>query len=354
MRHSALPLLSAAFMLCVLVGAASAAPVTCVAVQVNEGEKPPPSAAYRAVLSTGGCVRDVLGWHQVEREPGRYVIPRGMAENYQNAAAAGLRNLVTLAFGNEIYGANGFQGKPDPFLLPTTPEQVEAFKRYAVWVASNDGGASPDATAANIPNLYGVSIWNELNGSWPGGIKNVHDRLSAYAKLVDAVGPAVRQANPNIKIIVGATIGVKVADWFKELFVADKMWGLNDPAVYLDVHLYLGGGLTPANPVVPGVTAWNTEMKTLRDAGVRNALFASEWGGWVGDKVETANPGVDYMTWAQSNIFDHENFAGTAWFELIDFGKFGKAGLVDIGADGGVERTKLGKEFVQWWTSSAR
>lgn len=353
MKYRVVPLLAAVFMALVPLREAAAAPLTCVAVQVNQGESPPPSEALRRLLPKGGCVRDVLGWGRVEKERGRYVMPESAAQSYRNAAAAGMQNLVTLAFGNAIYGGNGFQANPDGLLLPVTPEQVAAFTRYAVWVVSNDGAAHADATAANIPSLYGISIWNELNGSWSGGIKNVHDRLAAYAKLVDAVGPAVRAANPKVKIIVGATTGTKIDAWFKELFVTDKMWGLNDPDVYLDVHLYIGEALRPGNPIVPGVVDWNNELKTIRAAGIRNALFATEWGGFVGDKVERTNPGVNYIQWMQDGIFAHENFAGTAWFELTNFGKFGTRGLAAIDADGHVQPTQLGTEFVQWWKKSA-
>src|SRR5215469_3719984 len=114
----------------------------------------------------------MLGWHKVEQVAGRHAMPPQQWQSYQNVAAAGSYNLVTLGFGNALYGSNGYQAKVDDFGLPVTPQQIQAFTKYAVWVVSNDGGSAPDAKAANIPNLYGVSIWNELNGSWDGGIKN--------------------------------------------------------------------------------------------------------------------------------------------------------------------------------------
>jgi hypothetical protein len=334
---------------------AASPPMKCVNVQVNEGETPPSVHMLQAILPKGGCVRDMLGWHQVEQVAGQLVMPAGQWQSYQNVAAAGGYNIVTLGFGNALYGSNGYQAEVDNFGLPVTMQQIQAFKKYAVWVVSNDGGASPDSAAANIPNLYGVSIWNELNGSWTGGISNIATREEIYAKLINVVGPAIRAANPDVKVIVGATVGSNTGGWYLHLF-ADHMWGKNDPGIYLDVHPYLGQALTPANQNVPQLAIWNRSMKRIRGAGINNALFATEWGGWIGNLVETKNPGVNYFDWMQANLFGKENFAGTAWFEATNFGNFGNPGLI-AGAGGSpapqtpsgpAQTTRLGSEFVAW------
>jgi len=321
-------------------------PMKCVNVQVNEGENPPSIQMLQAILPKGGCVRDMLGWHQVEQVAGQHMMPTRQWKSYQDAAVAGMYNVVTLGFGNALYGSNGYQAKVDNFGFPVTTQQIEAFKKYATWVVSNDGGGLPDPAAANIPNLYGVSIWNELNGTWNGGIGDIVTRIAAYAKLMNVVGPAIREANPNVKVIVGATVGSNISGWFLHMF-ADHMWGKNDPSVYLDVHPYIGESLTPTNHNVPQLVTWSYSMRRIRDAGINNALFATEWGGQIGNVVETHNPGVNYFDWMQVNLFSNENFAGTAWFESTDFGNFGNPGLI-VDVSGSLQTTRLGNEFIKW------
>jgi hypothetical protein len=212
-------------------------------------------------------------------------------------------------------------------------------------VVSHDGGSQPDAHAANIPNLYAVSVWNELNGTWTGGIGDIPTRIAAYARLVNSVGPAIRAANPDVKVIVGATVGANIGGWYMRLF-ANHMWGKNDPNVYLDVHPYIGASLTPANQNVPALATWNRSMTLIRGAGINNALFATEWGGPVASLVEANNPGLSYFDWIQTNLFAKENFAGAAWFAVTKFGKSGTGALVNV--SGSVQTTKLGAEFIRW------
>lgn len=308
---------------------AQSAPLKCVTVQVNEGAPTSGPADFQAILPPGGCVRDVLGWHQVEKTKGVYSLSISSQQYIQDilAADAGMKNLVTLAFGNKLYGGNNQT-------FPTTPEQIAAFKNYAVWVV----------TKADIPNLYAVSIWNEMNGSFGGGITKPADREAAYAKLVNVVGPAIRAANPNVKIILGATVGSNIGGWYVHLFRDQAMWGRNDPGVFLDVHPYIGKGMTPQKPVPPQLTAWTNSMTQIRKAGIANALFATEFGDGVAATAEGAVPGLNYLTWTQAFIFARENFAGVAWFTLAPAGKFTSGTLLDqSGAP-----TRLGTEFQAW------
>ena len=322
------------------------APIKCLAVQVNEGDAPPSVPVLRTLLPNGGCVRDMLGWHQVEKVAGQYTMPDRQWQSYGNVASAGAFNLITLGFGNKLYGSNGYQPKLNNFGLPVTPAQIQAFTKYAVWAVRKDGTGRPNATAANIPNLYAVSIWNELNGAWDGGIDDIHTRIAAYAALVNAVGPAIRQANPKVKIIIGATVGSNIDGWYQRLLV-DGTWGRNDPNVYLDVHPYIGRALSPTNQYVPQLDTWNRSMLHIRKAGIKNALFATEWGGPLAKFVEGNNPGLNYIDWSQKNIFATEAFAGAAWFALTSFGDSKEANLIAASTPS-LQVTKLGSEFVNW------
>jgi hypothetical protein len=319
--------------------------MACANLQVTEGEVAPPVQMLQYILPQGSCLRDGLNWNNVELKQGVYTMPANIAKSYANVAAAGMYNVVTIGYGNKIYGPNAYQTTANNFGIPTTPAQMEAFKNYAVWAVSQDGTGVANQKAANIPNLYAISIWNELNGSWNGGISDYTQRTKAYATLVNYVLPAIRQANPNIKIILGASVGVYVANWFYDMFITYHMLGLNDPNVYLDVHPYLY--------TLENAQLLNSNMANVRKAGIKNPIFATEWGSGDAATFEAANPGQNFFTWMQANVFSQDTYVGAAWFELTNFNTaaFGDVGLVDVtnwSNQSSFTITHNGTEFANW------
>src|ERR1700749_976341 len=96
-----------------------------VAVQVSNGKRIPSVAQLREILRPGDMVRDVLGWHRVDKScdlatnPARRIeIPDAMMTLYNNVAAAQGQNFVTLAFNNKKCGQPGNSGAQ---AFPMTP-----------------------------------------------------------------------------------------------------------------------------------------------------------------------------------------------------------------------------------------
>src|SRR5262249_48332794 len=109
-----------------------------VAVQVNEGKKMPTVEQLRAVLNPGDFVRDVLGWHKVDKSctlrnnpDTPIVIPTNMMTLYQRVQSAQGRNFITLAFANRNCGMPNNSGAKN---FPNTPEMRAEFAAYAARV----------------------------------------------------------------------------------------------------------------------------------------------------------------------------------------------------------------------------
>lgn len=284
-----------------------------IALQVNEGEALPPASVLAGLIPPGGTVRDAAGWHEVEKSRGIYAIPNQDWQMYQLVASVGGKNVVTLFSGNSLYGLSTFG-------FPVTAQQIQAFANYATYIVSNDGGAKPDARAANIPNLEAVTIWNEFNGTYNGGITAPTSQQVAMANLLNAVVPAIRAANKNVKIAAGAFIGEpSLSHWFAAIAADGFDWRTVD---WLDIHPYASSA---AN-----VTTWKKEITHLRALGIMNPCYYSEWGGAALANYNTNNPqGPNYFTWFDQNIIASDPVApaGGNYFTLSNSTKFPNEGL---------------------------
>jgi hypothetical protein len=319
----------------VLISSLAQAVVHGVAVQVNEGKKIPTVAQLKAVLAPGDLVRDVLGWHKVDPNCNLrtnpelpIAIPAPMATLYQNVVAAGGKNFVTLAFNNRNCGQPSNGGGAT---FPNTAALRAEFAAYAVRVVQQ------------VPGLAGVSIWNELNGTWDGGYTNRADKLRNYCLLANEVIREVRKIDANIPIAIGATVGWNVDTWLTEMFDDHNCLGRGDPTIWLDVHPYLSGKIDGAS----GKTdwqLWNEEVGRLRARGIGNPLIATEWGAKAANTWLTENPGGNYIETFEANVVAKDSsWAATTWYQLLYDKKTPNAGLFD---KAGTSLTTLGMQYV--------
>jgi len=287
-----------------------------IAVQVNEGAPLPPVPVLQAMAPAGSTVRDILGWHNVEKSRGLYTMPAVDWHLYQQVAAAGDKNVVTLFAGNPIYGTATFG-------FPTSAEQIAAWARFAAYAVANDGGTAPDSKAANIPSLEAVTIWNEFNGTWNGGIVTPQQQQQAMAALLKVVVPAIRAANPKVKIGAGAYVGAfNLSNWFLNIAVDGFDWHSVD---WLDVHPYVAPN---------GLATWQSEVAKLRASGITNPFYFSEWGGpnsvsYATKFAGTANNPPSYAQWFIANVVAVDTImpAGGNFFTLANVTQFPNQGL---------------------------
>ena len=260
--------------------AAFAVPLHGVDVQVNEGKPVPTVVQLQTLLNPNDIVRDVLGWQKVDphcdlcAQSGAFKPPAAMAQLYSNVEQAGGRNFVTLAFNNKHCGQTVVAaGKA----FPDTDALRAEFAAYAV------------AVVRNVPNLAGISIWNEMNGQFNGGYATQDEAMAAYCRLANAVVAAVRVGNPTLPIAIGATGGPDIDIWFIPLFDQHGCVGKADPTIWLDVHPYLGGVVDPATGLVDW-DSWNQSLGKVRADNISNQLIATEIGGQCRGKMAGGKP----------------------------------------------------------------
>jgi hypothetical protein len=315
-------------------GIPASAQMAGVAVQVSNGKAIPSIAQLQMVLNRGDFVRDVLGWHRADpkcnlhNDPAKPItIPPAMATLYANVTAAGGSNFVTLGFNNKACGQTTISGVQ---AFPNTPELRAEFAAYAV------------AVARQIPSLSGISIWNELNGTWKGGYTDRAQQLRDYCLLTNAVIVEVRKVDPYLPIAIGATVGPNVGQWFVDMFDTYGCMGKGDPTIWLDVHPYLSGKIyTPLRQVDWRV--WDDSVVQIRAHQITNAFIATEWGARAAYLWSLSHPNGNYMRVFRSRMLAADpNWAGFVWFEMLYDSSAPRAGLFD--ANGAL--TGPGEQYV--------
>ncbi|HKY19215.1 MAG TPA: hypothetical protein VJL82_09805 [Rhizomicrobium sp.] len=290
-----------------------------VAVQVSNGKRLPTQAQLEEILNPGDMVRDMLGWHKADpacdlvSNPARQIaIPAAMMTLYQRVEAAQGKNFVTLGFNNRACGQEVNSGAK---LFPDTPTLRAEFAAYAAGVVRR------------VPALGGLSIWNELNGTWNGGGKPIPQRLEDYCLLTNAVIAEVRKVDKDIPIAIGATTGWNIDNWFIEMFEDAGCMGKGDPTIWLDVHPYLSGKIV-AGTGKSDFQMWRNSIANIRRAGIANPLVATEWGAKPAYNWQIAHPTGDYMTTFQAEVLSRDaRWAGAFWFEMLYDIKAPNAGL---------------------------
>jgi hypothetical protein len=310
---------------------AGAQPVHGVAVQVSQGQAMPTDAQIRSLTNPGDFVRDLAPWSRTDPAcnltgGGTIAIPAPMQSLYDNVAAAGRRNFLTLGFNNVACGqpsALGWTG------FPNTPQLRAEFAAYAVQLVQT------------VPALGGISIWNEMNGAFNGGYTGPGSgpaKMIAYCQLANEVITEVRKVNKTVPIAIGASVGWNIQGWFTKLFTRYGCMGRNDPTIWLDVHPFISGALP-----TQGWAKWPKQIAYIRGHGINNPLMATEWGGSAAVKWAKQVPGGDYPSEFQNRIFAPDpSWAGTVWFEAMYDTSIPKVGLID--PDGTLNQ--MGQDYV--------
>ena len=162
-----------------------------------------PSVAYDFVEASGvKWIRIQSGWARTERERGVYDFA-WLDDVVDHLVAAGCRPWICLCYGNGLYDANaarvfGATGCPPD----VTEEQRFAWHRYVA------------ATVSRYRGRVGhYEIWNEPDGgTWKRfdadgkiiPIFSTEERGREYGVFANATAKAIREGNPEAKVIVGS------------------------------------------------------------------------------------------------------------------------------------------------------
>ena len=307
-----------------------------VAVQVSQGQAIPSPVQLRQLIEPGDFVRDLAPWARMDpncnlaTDPrAQIVIPPEIRTLYDNVAAAGGRNFLTLGFNNVACGQSSNLGWTG---FPNTPQLRAEFAAYAARLVQKVGA------------LGGISIWNELNGTFNGGYTgpgSIAAKAIAYCQLANAVIVQVRKVNPDIPIAIGASTGWNIQGWLTKLFTRYGCMGANDPNIWLDVHPYISAPYAPATG--NAWIKWASQIAYIRKHGVSNKLVATEWGGPAANKWLRQVPGGNYPQEFNTRIIAPDSsWAGLMWFEALYDTNIPNMGLFD---PGGTALAPLGQDY---------
>ena len=140
-------------------------------------------------------------WAAVEQKKGEYHMDPLTDKAIRDSVKNGVNILYTLYAGNSLYEETKWLSDPGPVWRhghpftgdggPTKPETIQAFVNYAKFVAKHFKG---------VVKYY--EVWNEENGwAWYG----MPPDPRAYGTLVRETAKALKEIDPEIKVLVGGT-----------------------------------------------------------------------------------------------------------------------------------------------------
>lgn len=175
-------------------------------------------------------VRTELLWAVMEPRGAGQIDPQALAFTDRlmaDAAAAGIRVIATVR-GTPCWDSSA----PAPLLSGCSPTHLSAANR---WPPTDVGGyASFVAYLARryAPQLAAIEIWNE-----PDQANELYfagpDKAKLYAALLRAAYPAIKQANPHVRVLAGSLVGSSGV--FLHALYEDGIKGYYDA---LAVHFY--------------------------------------------------------------------------------------------------------------------
>ena len=149
-----------------------------------------PENAYDKVAAVGvKWVRIQSGWNRTEKEKGVYSF-EWLDSIVDNLVDRGLKPWICLCYGNSLYNERAAKVFGAVGCPPQTEEERAAWSRYVTAVVKRYKG-----------KVEWYEVWNEPDGVWcwkhgPSGTE--------YGELVKLTAAAIKQGNPEAKVIGGS------------------------------------------------------------------------------------------------------------------------------------------------------
>jgi hypothetical protein len=246
-------------------------------------------------------IRDEVSWGAVEREKGRLAMPESFDTYVRQAAGQGIDVLLILDYANRFY---------DDGDRPRSAEAIEGFCRYAEFVVRHFG---------RLVRLY--EIWNEWDISI-GMPPQYRQGGSAadYVKLLQAVYPRIKAANPGATVMAGAcTSGGVRKGWLEETV----QLGALDSCDAISIHSYNYSDKFPQRGP-EACSAWMTAVQQmLRKYKGRDVPFYVTEMGWpthVGRNGTDPELSASYLARLYLLARTSPSFQGLWWYDFQDDG----------------------------------
>ncbi|MCX5644964.1 MAG: cellulase family glycosylhydrolase [Phycisphaerae bacterium] len=246
-------------------------------------------------------IRDEVGWGAVEREKGKLAMPEQFDPYVRRAAAQGVDVLLILDYANRFY---------DDGDRPRSPEAIEGFCRYAEFVVRHFG---------KTVRLY--EIWNEWDISI-GMPQQYRKGGSAddYVKLLKAVYPRIKAADPGVTVMAGAcTSGGVKKGWLEETV---KLGAL-DSCDAISIHSYNYSDKFPQRGP-EACSAWMTGVQEMlrKYKGDDVPFYVTEmgWPTHVGKNGTDPELSASYLARLYLLARTSPSFRGLWWYDFQDDG----------------------------------
>ncbi len=232
-------------------------------------------------------IRMDLVWSSVEKTKGEYDFKgTGYDTLTLGCEQLGIRVLYILDYSNELYESDR---------SVRTDAGRKAFADFAEAAAKRYAGKGI---------LW--EVWNEAN------IKQFwtpQPSMDDYCKLVEAVAPRIRQADPSGQVVAGATSRIPL-DWFEDCFKK----GLLNWIDVLSVHPYRS---QPPETVIQDYAKLSELIVRYAPAGEKIPVISGEWGysnvNWDKNKL-TEQQQADYLV-RMFFINAHQNIPVSIWYD---------------------------------------
>jgi hypothetical protein len=247
-------------------------------------------------------IRDEVGWGSVEREKGKLVMPEQFDTYVRTTAARGVKVLLILDYANRFY---------DDGDRPRSPEAIEGFCRYAEFVVRHFG---------KQVRLY--EIWNEWDISI--GMPPQHrtgGSAEDYVKLLKAVYPRIKAADPGVTVMAGAcTSGGVKKGWLEGIV---KLGAL-DSCDAISIHSYNYSDKFPQRGP-EACSAWMTGVQEMlrkykRSGDVPFYVTEMGWPTHVGRNGTDPELSGSYLARLYLLARTSPCFKGIWWYDFQDDG----------------------------------
>ncbi len=272
-----------------------AAPERMIGIAISINDRPAVVPLARSVGATS--IRLDAPWKQVEQSRGQYAIPKWLDDRVNAMVTHGIAPLLILSYGNPHY---------DDGDKPISPHAIQAFARYAAFVAAHFKGL-----------VFHYDLWNEWDAHTG---RTTPSKADEYVKLAAAVYPSLKDIDPRVQLLTGGISDKGIREGFFERFFAlggEKYFdGLSiHPYIWNDRHRKTPEG---AMQLVDHVAA----LSRNANGGIPLPIFLTEFG-WP---THTGKDGVSeqvaaeylgqYFLLAASRPF----IRGIFWYCLVDQG----------------------------------
>jgi hypothetical protein len=232
-------------------------------------------------------VRMDLVWSRIERTKGEYEFKdSGYDPLTLGCEQLGIRVLYILDYSNKLYESDR---------SVRTEAGRKAFADFAEAAAKRYAGKGILWEVWNEPNIK--QFWTPQ--------PSVYD----YCKLVEAVAPRVRQADPSGKVVAGATSQIPL-EWFEACFKN----GLLNWIDVLSIHPYRP---QPPETVIQDYAKLRELIARYAPAGKNIPVISGEWGysniNWDKTKL-TEQEQADYLV-RMFLINSYQNIPVSIWYD---------------------------------------